>query len=225
MNHLPQISAVLFDMDGVILDSEVAALIVWKNICAEFNLELTEEFYLNLVGLGLKGTGELLKNHFGDKFVFDQALIYREKYWDQYFQENQLPIKEGFFELANFLQKNKVVYGIVSSTERIQVEKRLKSAGIEPGQFSTIVCGDEVVNKKPLPEPYLKAASLLNIAPKNCIVIEDSDHGANAGIAAGMNVIIVPDLLTPSKEICKKVNAVLNNLKVVEKYLSESFLR
>lgn len=221
MQNLSQISAVLFDMDGVILDSEVAACVVWKNICAEFALELTDEFFLTLVGVGLKDTGEKLRNHFGEKFIFEEALFYREKHWDKYLRENPLPIKKGFTELAAFLKKNNILYGIVSSTERVQVEKRLKSAGVEQEQFSTIVCGDEVINRKPLPEPYLKAATLLNIEPKNCIVIEDSEHGANAGISAGMNVIIVPDLLTPSKEISMQVKAVLNNLKEVEQYLEE----
>ncbi len=223
MKHLSPISAVLFDMDGVILDSEVAARVVWSNICAEFGLQLTDEFYLTLVGLGLKGTGDLLKKHFGDQFVFEEALIHREKHWNKYLKENQIPVKEGFFELATFLKKNKITYGIVSSTERLQVEKRLKSAGIDQGQFSAIVCGDEVINRKPLPEPYLKAASLLNIEPNHCLVIEDSEHGANSGIAAGMNVIIVPDLLTPSAKISSQVKVVLNNLREVENYLKEFF--
>lgn len=221
MSLLSGIDAVLFDMDGLILDSELAAFYVWQDICKELGFDYQREVFFKVVGVGLEGTTKILKNHFGDGFDIDKAIALRKKYWNKYLTENKLAIKEGFEDLLLFLQEKKVICAIVTSTEREQVEKRLKSAGLLSSSFRVMVCADEVERKKPFPDPYLKAASLLNLEAKGCIVIEDSQHGAAAGIAAGMRTIVVPDLTQPPDEIVEKAWRVCKSLREVKEFLEK----
>ncbi len=212
-------TAVLFDMDGVIFDSERACLSVWQELAAEMALPGIDKVFVRCVGTNKPRTAEILREAYpGLAFAsFDAAV--RARFQTRYGQ-GRLPVKPGAEEILRTLHEARVPLALASSTERAVVERELREAGLLQ-YFDALTCGDQVRHSKPDPEIFLLAARALGREPQNCYVIEDSFNGIRAAAAAEMHPIMVPDLLPPDGEMQRLAETILPDLAAALRYLRE----
>ena len=192
--------AVIFDMDGVIFDTEHLAMNLWIQAADELGIPGIAEIYPSVIGTTTVRTHEILAEYYGVSFPreeFDRRI--RELYHEHYDREG-LPVKPGVPELLASLAANHVPLALASSTHSDLVRRELRDAGFLD-YFDVVIGGDMVTHSKPHPEIFLRAAAALHAAPENCYVIEDSFNGIRAAAAAGAHPLMVPDLLQPTEEI------------------------
>lgn len=212
-------SAVIFDMDGVIFDSERAVLAIWEEIAAEQGLREIGRVFLRCVGTTKIRTQEILFEEYPelDFAVFDQTV--RERFLARY-GGGRLPLKPGAREVLTALHRSGTRLALASSTRTETVRRELDEAGLL-GCFSVVVGGDSVRHSKPDPEIFLTAAARLGEAPGDCFVIEDSFNGVRAAHAGGFHTLMVPDLLPPDKEMEEKAEFIVNDLGEALAYLKK----
>lgn len=209
------INAVIFDMDGVIFDTESLYLKHWCSIFSKYGYEMTKENYLLVMGRGRKVVKEKFLSIYGENLPIDN--MYKEKDYElsKYIEENEVPIKEGAYELLEFLKVNGYKIALATSAKRGRAMKHLKDSRFE-NYFDVIITGEDIEKTKPNPEIFLKALERLNIEPKKAIVIEDSIAGIKAAKNAGIFAIHVPDLKEPDEEIIKEADIIASNLLEVK---------
>ena len=210
--------AVLFDMDGVIFDSERALMACWQELGEHWGLGDMTEVYYDCVGITTEATGEVLKRAYGEDFDWqrfrrESTALYLERYGD-----GGLPLKPGTEELLRSLREQGLSLALASSTQGELVRRFLKNAGLLDC-FSVLVTGDMVRRSKPDPEIFLRASEGLGVTPEQALVIEDSFNGVRAAYAGGIRVLMVPDLLAPDGEMRQKAEAILPTLFEVREYL------
>ena len=198
---LSNFDAVIFDMDGLLLDSETIALATFIEACREIGFEPSDMGpYFQCIGTNWATTREILIEGYGDDFPLDAiSQIWGEKYHRETLTK-PVTKKEGALKLLQYLEGEVVKKAIVTSTRKENALIKLTNAELL-NYFTFVLGGDEITNGKPHPEMYLTAAEKLGAAPAACLAIEDSDNGVLAAFNAGMMVIQVPDLKQPSDEV------------------------
>ena len=209
--------AVLFDMDGVIFDSERAVLACWQEVGARFSLCGIEQVFVRCVGVNKQRTRQIFSEAYPelDFDRFDEAV--RTLFLSRY-DKGRLPLKPGVREILSALKEAGIPLALASSTRLVTVRRELDEAGLLPF-FDAVIGGDTVAHSKPDPEIFLTAASLLDAAPADCWVIEDSFNGVRAAHAGGMHPIMVPDLLPPDAEMEEKAEIMVKDLFEAMAYL------
>lgn len=214
---MKKIEAVIFDMDGVIFDSEKLVQECWEEVASRYKIEGIVSVCRECLGLTREATRIIFKKHYGEDFPYDE---YKIQTRELFFSKN-LPIKPGTQELLTYLKDKKIKTAIASSTYSDVVKMELRKAGLIDF-FDEIVCGDMVKNSKPDPEIFLKACELLHVKPENAYGIEDSYNGIRSIHAARMKAIMVPDMLAPNDEMLEKSEIVLDSLHKVKEYFMEN---
>ena len=208
--RLTPFQAVIFDMDGTLLDTESVFRTIVFEVCDELGFEMTDHVHLSMVGGSHERTNQLLVEAYGVAFPYTQfdhrcRIIMHER------SQNGVPLKPGARELVGELRERGIPTAVATSSRNPHAQHHLGAAGLLD-LFDTIVTRDDVTNPKPHPEPYLTAASRLSVAPGHCLALEDSHAGVRAAHAAGMQTIMVPDLVHPSDEIRALGVAVMDSL-------------
>ena len=183
--------AVLFDMDGVLFDSERAVLGVWKEVAAQRGLAGIETVFFRCVGVNLRGTREILLAAYPGLDFEDFDARVRARFGALY-GGGRLPVKPGAREILTALRERGIPLALASSTRTEAVRRELGEAGLLDF-FKVVVGGDKVARSKPDPEVFLTAAEMLGVPPELCLVVEDAVSGAEAGRAGGMKVACVGD--------------------------------
>ena len=196
-----KMKAVVFDMDGVIFDSERLYRKHWMISGAEYGIEEEEMRGLCdlIAGAPKEQNEKLMKSRFGEAFDY---MAFREvtmNRMDAEIQRDGLELKPGVLEMFQYLKDNGYVIGLATSTQKERARRNLKNAGILE-VFDEIVYGNMVANGKPKPDIYLKACEQLGVKPEEAIGIEDSINGVKSASAAGLYTIMVVDLVKPTKE-------------------------
>lgn len=210
---------VIFDMDGVIFDSERAYIGAYKKLATKYGLNDAQAVHracMDSIGVTRVKTREIFFSYVGREFDYDR---YREDVQAE-LNKSDYELKPGVYEVFDWLRKTGVPVALASSTREASVLRSLGKAGLTQ-YFDHIVCGDMVSHSKPHPEIFLTAAARLGAEPRDCYVIEDSFNGIRAAHAAGMHPIMVPDILQPDDEIRGMAEAVLPSLFAVRDYLGE----
>jgi HAD superfamily hydrolase (TIGR01509 family) len=205
-------SAVIFDMDGLLLDSEPLYRVTWQTAAAELGCPIDDELYVHFVGRGNDEADRILRERFGDKLPLDEFRARWRRDWDERLEREPLARKPGAIELLDWLDERCVPKALATSTPRAVA---LRCLGDLASRFAAFAFGDEVEHSKPAPDLFLLASRRLDVAPKDCLVLEDSEAGVLAARAAGMDVIIVPDLVEPSPEIAAMTVGVCRSLHEV----------
>ena len=210
--------AVVFDMDGVIFDSERAVMNCWLELAQKYDIKDIEKPYFACVGTTMTRTREIMLETYGEDFPYDEyaresSLMYHEKY-----DGGKLPMKPGVIELLSYLKEKGKKIALASSTRRETVTNQLRWAGIID-YFDAIICGDMVARSKPAPDIFLKACQELGVSPENTYAIEDSYNGIRAAHAGQLRPIMVPDLLEANDEMRGMAECVCDNLNEVIDYL------
>ncbi len=221
---MDKINTVIFDMDGVIFDTERIYLETWTDVFNRYGYKMTKEVYTSVMGVGRKNVINTFKRIYGDDLPIDK--MYKEKDDILYnrIEQGTVPTKEGVHEVLSFLKENNYNVALATSAKRERVDKHLKDAKLEVF-FDVTVCGDEVEKAKPNPDIFLKAASKLGVDRKRCIVVEDSLAGVKAGNNAGMLVVNIPDLRDYDEELEKFSHKVFKNLIDFKEYLNLGCLK
>jgi HAD superfamily hydrolase (TIGR01509 family) len=218
-----KLKAVIFDMDGLMLDTERLAMSSTRIAGKAIRINFTDEILIEMNGLNESDSNVFLEKKLGrsiDQKKFSEA-FYED--YNKAIAENGLLIKKGLIELINCLKENNIKLAVATSTKNDLALKKLKLAGIID-QFEVVIGGDQVVQGKPAPDPYLKAASELGVDVSNCLALEDSDNGAMSAFSAGIRVIVVPDLKQPSSVIKEIALAICNSLLEVKEMILQNFL-
>ena len=201
--------AVIFDMDGLLIDSERAILDCWRGIAAEQGLPPAEDVWLSMVGLHEAGCAELLNTLLGAEQAGQLTLQCQHRY--DLLVESGLPLKPGARELLQDLFDLGIPMAVATSTRGERA--RIKLARTDIGHyFSHVVTSSDVAHPKPAPDLYLLAAERLGIAPQHCLALEDSEFGVRAASAAGIRVIQIPDLV-PATELSRSLAEVVSSLE------------
>ncbi len=219
MNRNILYKAVVFDMDGVIFDSERAIMQCWKEVASRHNIPDIEKAILACTGTTMVRTREIMLNLYGADFPYDEYARESSAIFHSRYDGGRLPMKQGVKELLTFLKERGKKIALASSTRQQVVTDELRDAGIIE-YFDRIICGDMVSRSKPAPDIFLKACEELNISPSDSYAIEDSYNGIRAAHAGGLHQIMVPDLLPADEEMQSLAEIVLPNLTSIMEYLA-----
>ena len=212
-------NTVVFDMDGVLFDTERLCMEGWLVLSEQYGISDMEKFYPMCIGRNNTDTKALVLEHYGSNFPYEQFCRETSLWFHDWIDKNGLPVKEGVRELLDFLKEYDWNVGIASSTRCQSVIGHLERAGLID-YFSVIVGGDMVEHSKPQPDIYLMACEKLGVPPAQCYAIEDSPNGIRAAHRAGMKPIMVPDLLPPDEEMTRLSYKIFKDLREVLVYFS-----
>ena len=206
-----ELRGAVFDMDGVLIDTEKLYVRFWRQSAADFGYNMTVEHVFGIRSLARKYANVKLKGIFGEEFPCNQVREHRTELMDAYIAEHGVETKKGIFTMLDFLRDRGIKIAVATATPRERAVKRLEEIGALP-YFDVIVCGDMIQNGKPEPDLYLKAASELGLLPESCAAFEDSPNGIKAAYSAGCQAVMIPDLTPPDAEIMPMLSAVYDSL-------------
>jgi HAD superfamily hydrolase (TIGR01509 family) len=210
----PAVRAVIFDMDGLMLDTEPFYKAAWQRAAAECGHPISEGLYFNLIGRTRVDGEKVLRSEFGPDFplpAFREACLRCE---EEEFKDRLPAKKPGLNELLDLLDSRKIPRAVATSTERKQAVAQLGGLHLLE-RFDAIATGDEAANGKPAPDLFLLAAQRLKIDPSVCLVLEDSEPGVVAANRAGMQVYVIPDLKPTSPSVEKLAQGRFDSLLAV----------
>lgn len=197
---LPRVpQAVVFDMDGLLFDTEAIYREAMIATALRLGFEMSDQVFLAMVGLPADASRAHLRSHYGNDFDV-------EAFWTQSANDfhrlsaGRQFLKTGVIELLALLERAGLRCAIATSSRHLDVQRNLSAHDLQ-ARFHCIVAHGDYVLGKPNPDPYLRAAEKLGTAPEDCVALEDSFNGVRSAAAAGMMTIMVPDLIQPTEEI------------------------
>ena len=208
------IKAVIFDMDGLMIDSERVTFECYQEILKPMNLTMDETFYKTLLGKPIKGIYERFYSTYGQDFPIESVIKDVHALMAKRFETEGVPVKKGLSVLLNYLKENGYKTIVATSSNRDRVDTILAQAHITQ-YFDDSICGDEVTHGKPHPEVFLKSCEKLGVKTDEAFVLEDSEAGIQAASSAGIKVICIPDMKYPTEEYANKTYKILDSLDEV----------
>ena len=209
--------AAIFDMDGLILDSERTVLSIWEQIGEKYGFSNIREYGISVIGKNKKATIDEFARVYGepgDRYERELREIY-----NGLAAEGKVPLKPHTIELLSSMKNAGMKIAIASSSTREEVTSQMEMLGALP-YFDTCVCGDQVTKSKPDPEIFLLACDALGIKPEEGVGLEDSFNGVRSCKASGLYTIMVPDIIQPDDEMKDLADVILPSLKDVQDFLN-----
>lgn len=202
----------IFDMDGLLVDSEVAMAEIYEDLFKELDIVLPDEYFNSIMGTNPQYERELMISYLQDEEKVDRFFkLFTERLY-QYYREHKIALKKGALELLLWLKQNNIPFALATSSPIETVQLAFSDRQIKLSDFTAIVTGPEVSKSKPDPEIFLKAAQKINIDIKDCLVLEDSYNGIRAAMASKGTAILVIDTFKPTDQLRKEIGYVFNSL-------------
>ena len=212
------IKGVLFDMDGVILDTEKLYTRFWVEAAQSLGYPMTHEMALGMRSLSRQAGERQLKEYLGEDADYFAVRETRIRMMEAFIEENGVELKPGIQELLSFLKEHGIKTSIATSSPLDRTKKYLSQVGLVD-DFDALVSGHMVEHGKPEPDIYVYAASNLGLKPEECLVLEDSPTGILAAYRASCVPVMIPDQDEPDEEVKTRVYAVVNSLQSVSQLL------
>lgn len=213
--------AVLFDMDGLLLDSERVAYAIGRETSEHLGLPWRHEVAMAIVGLNSQDGYRVMREAFGADFPAEAHMAEFARRYEAAIDAGRFDLKPGVHALFDLLDERGLRRAVATSTRRARAIAKLDGVGVWP-RLQGLVGGDEVARGKPAPDIYLAAARLLEVPIADCLVLEDSNTGVRGGLASGARVIMVPDLLAPAEDVRARGVTVMDSLLGVVEALRRS---
>lgn len=220
MEHINSFHAVVFDMDGVIFDSEKLVILCWQAVAEKYGIEDIETACRECFGLNRESTRQKMLLRYGADFPYDAYKREMSELFHSRYSGGKLPLKPGVIELLQYLKEHHIRIALASSTRSQVVRQELSDAGIL-AYFDAVICGDMVERSKPAPDIFLKACEKLEVNTAVSFAVEDSYNGIRSANAAGLRTIMVPDLAEPTSEMEQLTEIILPDLIHVKQYFME----
>ena len=214
--HRP--AAMIFDMDGLMLDTERHAAQAWTDAAMLLGMDFDRDVTTRLVGRNSPDCMTLIRAHHGPDYPVEHLLEAWHGAYEAIIEREGIAVKPGLFELLAWLDAERIPKAVATSTRRLRAREKLARTQLLD-RFAAIVGGDEIARGKPAPDIYLEAAARLGIAAAECVALEDSEPGINAALAAGMMPIMVPDVSPPSAALRARALLVCRSLAEVRAHL------
>lgn len=214
------VRAVVFDMDGLLVDTEGVSREAMTAAALALGRELPDEVFRRMVGLNFAASGAILTGHFGEDFDVGGFQAESTRRY-QAALELGVALKAGVVELLDFLDRHRIPRAVATSSPHRDVDRNLGQHGLRD-RFDAVIARGDYAHGKPAPDPFVKAAEALRIEPVHCLALEDSHNGIRAAHAAGMMAVMVPDLLEPNEEIRGLCARVIESLHEVRGLIAAS---
>lgn len=208
---MTEIKGIIFDMDGVILDTETICFRTWETAGAEFGLPDMKRAQEACLGTNKTDTLAILKELYGAEFEAERFLDRTSELFHRIEETDGIPLMPHAKETLSFLHK-RYILALATSTRRQTAARQLAEAGVD-GCFSAFTFGDMVKHSKPAPDIYRMACRSISLPPDECAAVEDSPNGIRSAHAAGMQCIMIPDKIPPTEEIARLCAHILPSLK------------
>lgn len=213
------LKAAIFDMDGLMFDTERLGSQCWAQVGQELGLDIPEAFLAQLRGLTRMEYRAAFLRHFDHRIDYDSASLRQKQLFWSRIETDGVPLKPGLIELLTFFKTKNIPTAMATASHQDRACRYLDLSGLH-GYFKYLVFGNQVLHGKPNPELFLLAASKLQVPPKNCLVLEDSINGVTAGIAGGFHTVMIPDLVQPEPELKERLCASFEVLSQVIPYFN-----
>ena len=213
------VKAVLFDMDGTLIDTEKYYRIFWPKALAQFGYHMTDEQVLFMRSLGRPFAPKQLKEWFGEELDYYAVRDRRKQLMEEHLDRVGIELKPGAVEILEALKKRGILAAVATATDLERTEKYLRLVGLRE-YVDRLISATQVKEGKPSPDIYVYACEQLGLAPEECIAVEDSPNGVKSAYGAGCRVIMVPDQTEPDEELSKLLYACVDRLDGIEAYLN-----
>lgn len=214
------IKAVVFDMDGLMFDTEKIGIRTWKALSVELGYPKLDGLIYTCFGTNDNFKRKYFAEVLGEDFPYDHFRKREMEVTGQTLEAEGVPHKPGLVELLEYLKQNNIRRAVATSTPNAPALSHIKKAGIYD-YFDVIITGDMTENGKPAPDIYLKACSELGVSPEDAMGLEDSYNGVRAIHSAGMKAVMIPDMVEPDDEMCQKTYAIKGTLSDVINMIEE----
>ncbi|MGN0976419.1 MAG: HAD family hydrolase [Faecousia sp.] len=214
------INAVIFDMDGLMFDTEALAKTAWLQVGEQLGYPITETQIAQIRGSTPAASAEIFRSAFGPDFDYPTAKALRNAMVEDFIDQNGVPIKYGLVCLLERLRQHGFRTAVASSSPRKTIEKYLSMTGLR-AYYDGIVSAEDASRSKPAPDVFLLAAERLGVPAENCLVLEDSANGLQAANCAGMVCVCIPDIAPPEHKILSLAAAVFPDLSFVYNWITE----
>lgn len=214
---MPTLKAAIFDMDGLMFDTERLGSQCWAQVGRELGVDISESILSQLRGLTRPEYRAAFVRHLGQLLDYDSASARQKQLFWARIEAEGVPIKPGLIELLTFFQQKKIPTAMATASHQDRASRYLELSGLRP-YFKSFVFGNQASHGKPDPELFLLAASELQTTPESCLVLEDSINGVRAGIAGGFHTVMIPDLVQPDPALDSQLHAKFETLSQVIPY-------
>lgn len=214
-----RIKAVIFDLDGLVLDSETTYVAAWRHAAAEMGYTLDDTLGKSLSGLHSAGVEQRLQDHFGSEFNIEPFRRLSGEFWISLVEQQGIPVKKGFFTVLSLIESLSLPFCLATNSLRPYAMRCLDLAGLQQ-VFKQVITRDDVEYGKPAPDLFIAAATALGMATRDCLVLEDSPVGVAAAFAAGSPCVYVPSVYPVDDLAAANAVAVLDDLEQAAGFIS-----
>ncbi len=215
---MPSPTGVIFDMDGLMVDTERMAKIAWQETSRRFGHEMPDAVFAQMIDRSKRDSGDLMRLVFGPDYEFERIHAATGIYFEEIIARDGLPLKPGIRELLEDLTTRGIPLAVATSTRNPVAQRRLEQLDLLK-YFRVLITGDQIIRGKPEPDIYLKAIRELGIDAATSYALEDSHAGVRSAHGAGLRVIMVPDLIPPTPEIAALTYAIAKSLDAAREIL------